>query len=145
MFSFSTIFDQQEPGHPCTTNPRQLFGSDYIKDYDLHPGLMLCIKYNQLDSCICLDIYQNELFQAKAESEKREADIKIQELKEDINVRTHEAQREGRKRDKLDRELKTARLDLESKNIEIKNKQSTLQKLQEECSRLEANLKEQKV
>ena len=83
--------------------------------------------------------------QAKAESEKREADIKIQELKEDINVRTHEAQREGRKRDKLDRELKTARLDLESKNIEIKNKQSTLQKLQEECSRLEANLKEQKV
>ena len=94
-------------------------------------------------------IYLRYLFiftpQAKAESEKRDADIKIQELKEDINVRTHEAQREGRKRDKLDRELKTARLDLESKNIEIKNKQSTLQKLQEECSRLEANLKEQKV
>jgi len=83
--------------------------------------------------------------QAKAESEKREADIKINELKEDINVRTHEAQREGRKRDKLDRELKTARLDLESKNIEIKNKQGTLGKLQEECSRLEANLKEQKI
>ena len=60
-------------------------------------------------------------------------------------MRTHEAQREGRKRDKLDRELKTARLDLESKNVEIKNKQGTLQKLQEECSRLEASLKEQKV
>ena len=105
-------------------------------------------KLRQISSssiCICLDLNLNELFQAKAESEKREADIKIQELKEDINVRTHEAQREGRKRDKLDRELKTARLDLESKNIEIKNKQSTLQKLQEECSRLEANLKEQKV
>ena len=93
-----------------------------------------------------LELYLSfSIFQAKAESEKREADVKIQELKEDINVRTHEAQREGRKRDKLDRELKTARLDLESKNIEIKNKQSTLQKLQEECSRLEANLKEQKV
>ena len=85
------------------------------------------------------------LFQAKAENEKREADIMINELKEDINVRTHEAQREGRKRDKLDRELKTSRLDLEAKNSEIKNKQGSLQKLQEECGRLETGLKEQKV
>eukprot|EP00116_Pleurobrachia_bachei_P008507 sb/3468769/ len=49
--------------------------------------------------------------QANAEAEKREADIKINELKEDINVRSHEAQREGRKRDKLDRELKSSRLE----------------------------------
>lgn len=83
--------------------------------------------------------------QAKAENEKREADIMINELKEDINVRTHEAQREGRKRDKLDRELKTSRLDLEAKNSEIKNKQGSLQKLQEECGRLETGLKEQKI
>ena len=34
---------------------------------------------------------------------------------------------------------------MESKNVEIKNKQSTLQKLQEECSKLESNLKEQKL
>lgn len=50
-----------------------------------------------------------------------------------------------RKKEKLERELKQNKAEVESKNAELKAKQSQLQKAQEETSRLEQQLKEQRV
>jgi hypothetical protein len=66
-------------------------------------------------------------------------------LKEDIQVKNNEAQRESRKKEKMERELKTAKTELESKGGELKTKQNQLQKALDDISRLEQQLKEQRV
>jgi len=81
----------------------------------------------------------------KAEGERTEAMMRISELKEDIQVRSNEAQREQRKKEKLERELKQVSAENESKSAELKAKQSQVQRGQEEISRLEQQLKEHRV
>lgn len=66
-------------------------------------------------------------------------------LKEDIQVKNNEAQRESRKKEKMERELKAARTDLENKSGELKTKQNLLYKAMDDISRLEQQLKEQRV
>ncbi|XP_028391135.1 cilia- and flagella-associated protein 58-like [Dendronephthya gigantea] len=83
--------------------------------------------------------------QQKAEQEKGEAEMRIAELKEDIQVKNNEAQRESRKKEKMERELKTAKTELESKGGELKTKQNQLQKALDDISRLEQQLKEQRI
>lgn len=66
-------------------------------------------------------------------------------LKEDIQMRNNEAQREARKKEKIEKELKQAKNDLEARNAELKTKTGNLQRAQEENTKLEQQLKEQRV
>lgn len=83
--------------------------------------------------------------QQKAEQDREEAEMKIAELKEDIQMRNNEAQREARKKEKIEKELKQAKNDLEARNAELKTKTGNLQRAQEENTKLEQQLKEQRV
>ncbi|XP_046850277.1 cilia- and flagella-associated protein 58-like [Xenia sp. Carnegie-2017] len=83
--------------------------------------------------------------QKHAERDQGEAEMKIAELKEDIQVKNNEAQRESRKKEKMERELKAARTDLENKSGELKTKQNLLYKAMDDISRLEQQLKEQRI
>ena len=60
-------------------------------------------------------------------------------------MRSNEAQRESRKKDKLERELKQSKADLDAKNSEIKALNQTMEKLKGTNASLEQNLKEQRV
>lgn len=71
--------------------------------------------------------------------------ISFVQLKEDIQVRSNEAQRESRKKEKLEKELKGTKNELESKTAELKTKQTNLQRAQEDILKLEQQLKEQRV
>lgn len=80
-----------------------------------------------------------------AENEKTEALLKISELKEDIQVKNNEAQREMRKKEKMEREFKESKSEAETKSLELKSKQIQLQRAQEETLRIEQQLKEQRI
>jgi len=67
------------------------------------------------------------------------------QLNQDIQVRSNEAQRESRKKDKLERELKQSKADLDAKNSEIKSLTAQIEKHKAENQRLEQSLKEQRV
>ena len=54
-------------------------------------------------------------------------------------------QREGRKKDKLERELRQARADLDTKTSDIKNMTVQNDRYKAEIQKTEAQLKEQKV
>lgn len=69
----------------------------------------------------------------------------IFQLSQDIQVRSNEAQRETRRKEKLDRELKHSKGELEQKTGEIKSMQSQAQRYRDDIARLETQLKEQKV
>ena len=60
-------------------------------------------------------------------------------------MRSNEAQRETRRKEKLDRELKHSKGELEQKTGEIKSMQSQAQRYRDDIARLETQLKEQKV
>lgn len=79
------------------------------------------------------------------EKKLEEANNTISQLDSDINTRKMEAQREGRRKDRIERELKEAKAQVEQKTNEIKNVQSTLDKTKKDVQNLEAQQKEQKV
>ncbi|XP_041476507.1 cilia- and flagella-associated protein 58-like [Lytechinus variegatus] len=83
--------------------------------------------------------------QTKAEEDRTEAESKIAELNQDIQVRSNEAQREQRRKEKLDRELKQSKVELEQKTNEIKGMQTQAHRYKDDISRLETQLKEQKI
>ena len=60
-------------------------------------------------------------------------------------MRSNEAQREARKKEKIEKELKQAKNDLETRTAELKTKASNLQRAQEDITKLEQQLKEQRV
>ena len=60
-------------------------------------------------------------------------------------MRSNEAQRESRKKDKLERELKQSKADLDAKNSEIKSLTAQIEKHKAENQRLDQLLKEQRV
>lgn len=60
-------------------------------------------------------------------------------------MRNNEAQREARKKEKIEKELKQAKNDLEARNAELKTKTGNLQRAQEDNIKLEQQLKEQRV
>lgn len=70
--------------------------------------------------------------------------IKFQ-LNQEIQVKNNEAQRESRKKDKMERELKQAKADLDAKTGEIKNLQGRVENYKGDISKLEQQMKEQKV
>ncbi|XP_002733915.1 cilia- and flagella-associated protein 58-like [Saccoglossus kowalevskii] len=82
---------------------------------------------------------------AKAEKDKDDAESKIAELNQDIQVRSNEAQRESRRKDKLERELKQSKAEQETKASEIKTMSTQLGKYKEDVSKLETQLKENRI
>ena len=60
-------------------------------------------------------------------------------------MRNNEAQRESRKKDKLDKELRAARADNDTKASEIKALASQLERYKQDITKTEQQLKEQRV
>lgn len=60
-------------------------------------------------------------------------------------MRSNEAQRESRKKDKLERELKQSKADLDAKTSENRTMQTQMEKYKLEITKLEQQLKEQRV
>uniref|UniRef100_F7BEI8 Cilia- and flagella-associated protein 58 n=2 Tax=Ciona intestinalis TaxID=7719 RepID=F7BEI8_CIOIN len=83
--------------------------------------------------------------QQKAESDREQAEMKISELQQDIQLKHNEVQRETRKREKMERELGNEKKDLESRVGEIKTLQNQLQRCKDDNTRLEQQLKEQRI
>jgi predicted nucleic acid-binding Zn-ribbon protein len=66
-------------------------------------------------------------------------------LQQDIQMRTNEIQRENRKKDKLERELRQAKADLDTKVGEIRVLQQNLESSTNLASKTANDLKEHKV
>lgn len=60
-------------------------------------------------------------------------------------MRNNEAQRETRKKDKLEREIRQTKSDLDTKTGEIKQLQSHIERYTAEIAKMEKDLREQKV
>ncbi len=71
--------------------------------------------------------------------------IALLQLQQDIQVRSNEAQREGRKKDKLERELRQARGDLEQRTQDMKTLQGQIERYKQDMGKTEQQLKEQRV
>ena len=66
-------------------------------------------------------------------------------MQQNIQMKTNEIQREGRKKDRLERELRQARTDLDSKAAEIRNLQQSLDQSNANVAKLNGDLRDQKV
>ncbi len=60
-------------------------------------------------------------------------------------MRSNEAQRESRKKDKLERELRQARSDIETKSVDNKSLQAQIERYKQDMAKTEQQLKEQRV
>ena len=60
-------------------------------------------------------------------------------------MKSQEVERETRRKTKLEKELQTAKLDLEGRATEVKQKQHQLQQAEEDHRRTEQQLKEARV
>ena len=69
----------------------------------------------------------------------------FRQFKEEIQVQSDQAQREARKGDELKKELSQAKSDLENRTAELKTKAENLQRAQEDITKLDQQLKEQRV
>ena len=67
------------------------------------------------------------------------------QIQQDVQMKTNEIQREGRKKDKLERELRQAKADLDAKVADIKNLHQTLEYSSSNIAKLNGDLKDQKV
>jgi len=68
-----------------------------------------------------------------------------EQIQQDVQMKTNEIQREGRKKDKLERELRQAKADLDAKVADIKNLHQTLEYSSSNIAKLNGDLKDQKV
>ena len=66
-------------------------------------------------------------------------------MREEIQTKNQEIDRETRRKAKLEKELTTLRADSEAKNQDIKAKQNQLQKAEEDYKRCEQQLRETRV
>ncbi|NXI73755.1 CFA58 protein, partial [Anseranas semipalmata] len=83
--------------------------------------------------------------QQNAEKAKNEADEAIMQLQQEIQMHQNEASREARKKEKMEKELKSLQAEMDSKQTEIKNLQQHIQRSKEEQVKMEQYLKEQKI
>ena len=63
----------------------------------------------------------------------------------DIQVQSDQAQREARKGEELEKELSQVKSYLENRTAELKTKTETFQRAQEDITKLDQQLKEQRV
>ncbi|CAK8688850.1 cilia- and flagella-associated protein 58-like [Clavelina lepadiformis] len=83
--------------------------------------------------------------QQKAATDREQADMKISELQQDIQMKQNEIQRETRKKEKIERELINDKKELENRQGEIKALHGQLQRSKDDNVRLEQQLKEQRI
>ena len=67
------------------------------------------------------------------------------QLSQDIQVRSNEAQRESRKKDKMERELRLGKAELDNKASEIRTLQGQIDRYKQDMAKIEQQLKEQRV
>lgn len=79
------------------------------------------------------------------EKKIEESNNTISQLDADINTRKMEAQRESRRKDRIERDLKDAKALAEQKTVELKNVQTSFEKTKADVTKLEIQQKEQKV
>lgn len=60
-------------------------------------------------------------------------------------MRSNESQREARKKDKLEREVRQTKAELDSKASDIKTLQTQIERYKQDASKTEQQLKEQRV
>ncbi|KFZ58598.1 Coiled-coil domain-containing protein 147, partial [Antrostomus carolinensis] len=83
--------------------------------------------------------------QQDTERAKNEADQSIMQLQQEIHLHQNEASREARKKEKMEKELKSILAEMDNKQAEIKNLQQHIQRNKEEQLKMEQHLKEQKI
>lgn len=83
--------------------------------------------------------------QLKAEADLEEADNRISDLQQELQMKQNEISRETRKKEKVEREISTQKKDLEGKSSEIKNLHMQLQRGKDDYIRVEQQLKEQRI
>ncbi|PKK28062.1 cilia and flagella associated protein 58 [Columba livia] len=83
--------------------------------------------------------------QQEAERAKNEADESLIQLQLEMQLRQNEVSREARKKEKMEKELKSLQDEIGKKQTEIKNLQQRIQKNKEEQQKMEHHLKEQKI
>jgi len=66
-------------------------------------------------------------------------------MQQNIQMKTNEIQREGRKKDRLERELRQAKTDVDTKTAEIKTLQLNLDQSTANIAKLNGDIKDQKV
>ena len=100
-----------------------------------------------LDELVKLRSELDESHGKQAELEKKfeEANNTISQLDADINTKKMEAQRELRRKDRLERDLKEAKALVEQKSVELKSFQQNYEKTKAEIVKLESQQKEQKI
>ena len=67
------------------------------------------------------------------------------QVKVDIQVQSDRAQKEAKKGEELEKELSQAKSDLENRTADLKTKTENLQRAQEDITKLDQQLKEQRV
>ena len=72
-------------------------------------------------------------------------DFLFSQFKVDIQVQSDRAQKEAKKGEELEKELSQAKSDLENRTAELKTKTENLQRAQEDITKLDQQLKEQRV
>ena len=72
-------------------------------------------------------------------------DFLFSQVKVDIQVQSDKAQKEAKKGEELKKELSQAKSDLENRTAELKTKTENLQRAQEDITKLDQQLKEQRV
>ena len=72
-------------------------------------------------------------------------DFLFSQVKVDIQVQSDRAQKEAKKGEELEKELSQAKSDLENRTADLKTKTENLQRAQEDITKLDQQLKEQRV
>lgn len=80
-----------------------------------------------------------------AENDKLQLDTDIQGLKDGVAERKMEAERELRKKERMEKEMKELRLSLEARQSEIKQKQGQIQATEETSQRMEQLVRDSKL
>ena len=80
-----------------------------------------------------------------SENDKLQLDTDIQGLKDGVAERKLEAERELRKKERMDKEMKELRLSLEARQSEIKQKQVQIQATEETSQKMEQLVRESKL
>jgi chromosome segregation ATPase len=108
---------------------------------------LIAERDNLLDELVKLrsQLEDSHLKQADLERKIDEASGTIKQLEDDITRRNVENQRELRRKDKLEKELKDAKAQVEQKSIELKNLQQNYDKAKMDSEKLETQHKELKV
>lgn len=82
---------------------------------------------------------------AQIQRQEEDAVNKIQELQSDLQVKSNEIIREQRRKDRLEKEMKLTKADLDKRNADVKEKDAHIGKLKEDILKSEQQNKEHKI